>query len=160
MKILISLLVFSMTLTLTLQSVAGDSAHAEGHENAAHEGGHGGLANEMNKLFPKKIADPSAREVPAKPELLSPEFNAKLEPANVELKWKEVAGATHYHVQIATDPNFKWLVKNEDAVKATSLKAEGLEAGKSYFWRVLSVNSANVQLFTKSQFSPSAFQTK
>ncbi len=148
-----SALVFAMTLTLS-------------HTTLAAGGGHGGAAvhdpsPEMNKLFPQKKADPTKRVAPAKPELVSPEFHASVDAKATELKWKEVEGATHYHVQVAKDPNFKWLMADAAAVTGTSFKVDGLEAGKTYFWRVLSVNSNMEQLFTKSPFAtPSTFKTK
>lgn len=159
MKILLSILAFAMTLTLANKSVAAGGGHGEGHgdghKSAVHD-----PSEEMNKLFPPKKADPTKRVPPAKPELVSPEYHATVDSKAVELKWNEVEGATHYHVQVAKDPNFKWLVSNNDVVKGTSFKAEGLEAGKTYFWRVLTVNSNMEQLFTKSPFAPSSFVTK
>lgn len=159
MKILLSILAFAMTLTLANKSVAADGGHGEGHGEGHKSAVHDPSA-EMNKLFPKKEADLTKRVPPAKPELVSPEFHATVDAKAVELKWKEVSGATHYHVQVAKDPNFKWLVSDNFEVKETSFKVEGLEAGKNYFWRVLSVNKNMEQLFTKSPFAPSSFVTK
>lgn len=153
MKILLSVVVFTMTLALS-------------HTSLAAGGGHGGTAvhdpsPEMNKLFPPKKADPTKRVPPAKPELVAPAYHASVDSKATELQWKQVEGATHYHVQVAKDPNFKWLISDAATVTATSFKVDGLEAGKTYFWRVLSVNSNMEQLFTKSPFAtPSTFQTK
>jgi len=151
MKILVSLLAFALTLALTSPSLASDEKH-EG-------GGHGNLAEKMNALFPQPADQPAKRDVPAKPELSSPAYFAEVQGDKVSLQWKPVEGADEYHVQVATDPNFKWLVANEYHHKATSLDVNGLEAGKHYFWRVSAVKSHNWNTFRKSFFATSMFAT-
>lgn len=150
MKILVSLLAFAFTLALTSPSVA---------EEAAHGGGHGNLAEKMNSLFPQPQEQPAKHDVPAKPELASPAYFSEIKGDKASLQWKAVAGADEYHVQVATDPNFKWLVANDYHVKATSFEATGLEAGKHYFWRVAAVKTANWDTFRKSFFAMSMFAT-
>lgn len=150
MKILVSLLAFAMTLALTSTSVA---------EEAAHGGGHGGLTEKMNALFPQPKADPAKNQVPAKPELAGPSYFASIKGDKATLTWKAVAGADEYHVQVATDPNFKWLVANDYSVKGTSFEATALEAGKHYYWRVAAVKTSNWDTFRKSFFAMSMFET-
>lgn len=149
MKILVSVLAFAFTLSLTSTSVA-EQAHGGGHEN---------LPEKMNSLFPQPQAQLNKRNVPAKPELASPAFNSQITGDRASLQWKQVAGAEEYHVQIATDPNFKWLIAEDFHVKATSFEATGLTAGTKYFWRVAGVNNKNWSTFRKSFFSMSSFQT-
>lgn len=150
MKLLVSLLAFVATLALTSPSLA-----EQGHGG----GGHGNLAEKMNALFPPKQAEPAKREVPSKPELSAPAYFTKISGDKVTLQWKEVAGADEYHVQVATDPNFKWLVANDYHHKTTSFEATGLEAGKEYFWRVAAVKSTNWSTFRKGYFANSMFAT-
>lgn len=154
MKTLVSLLAFALTLVLTSPVLAEDAAQGGGHG-----GGHGGLTEKMNALFPQPEKDPAKNEVPAKPELVSPAYFASVKADKTALTWKAVAGADVYHVQVATDPNFKWLVANENAVKGTTFEATGLEAGKHYFWRVAAVKSNNWSTFRKSFFAMSMFET-
>ncbi|WP_374075952.1 fibronectin type III domain-containing protein [Bdellovibrio bacteriovorus] len=150
MKILVSLLAFALTLALTSPSLA-----EEGHGG----GGHGNLAEKMNALFPKPQEQPDKHDVPAKPELSSPAYFSEVSGDKTALTWKAVAGADEYHVQVATDANFKWLVANEYHNKTTSFEATGLEAGKHYFWRVAAVKSTNWSTFRKSFFATSMFAT-
>lgn len=150
MKILLSLLAFAATLALTSPSLA---------EEGSGGGGHGNLAEKMNALFPPQKAQPAKREVPGKPELSAPAYFSQVTGDKATLQWKEVTGADEYHVQVATDPNFKWLVANEYHHKATSFEAAGLEAGKQYFWRVAAVKSTNWDTFRKGFFAMSMFAT-
>lgn len=149
MKILISVLAFVATLALTTISLA----------EQGHGGGHGNLSEKMNSLFPKKEAQAEKRNVPGKPELVAPEFFAKVSGDRATLQWKAVNGAEEYHVQVATDPNFKWLVTNEYHVTGTSFEATGLEADKQYYWRVAAFKGANWSTFRKGIFANSMFTT-
>jgi hypothetical protein len=158
MKILVSVLAFAMTLAFTMKSLAADAEHGAEH-GGGHGGGHGGLAEKMNTLFPPKETNPAKRAVPAKPELVAPAYFAAIKADKTNLEWKAVEGADQYHVQVATDPNFKWLVANEQAVKATNFEVAGLEAGKHYFWRVSAVKTDNWNTFRKSFFAMSMFET-
>lgn len=145
MKLLVTALVLAVSMVFSLPA-----AHAAGD----------GLTEKMNALFPKKQAEPSKREVPAAPALSAPEAFAKVSGPKAALTWSEVAGATEYHVQVATDPNFKWLVSNEYHVKGTTFEANNLEAGKTYYWRVAAVNTHNWDTFRKSVFATSSFNAQ
>lgn len=151
MKILVSLLAFAFTLALTSPSLA-----EEGHGGG---GGHENLAEKMNALFPPKQEQPAKHDVPAKPELVSPAYFSEIKGDKTSLQWKAVNGAEEYHVQVATDPNFKWLVANDYHVTGTSFEATGLEAGKHYFWRVAAVKPNNWSTFRRSYFAMSMFAT-
>lgn len=149
MKALISVFVIALTLTLSFEVLAAGGA-----------GGHANLTEEMNKLFPPHKPDPSKRVPPSTTELLEPAYFAKISGDAVTLKWKAVEGADRYHVQVASDAQFKWIITQDYAVKGTEFSLTGLEKGKQYFWRVLSENSTNEQLFTKSPFKTSMFATQ
>lgn len=150
MKIIVSLFAFALTLALTSPVLA-----EQGHGG----GGHGNLAEKMNSLFPEPQAQPAKREVPAKPELSAPAYFSEIKGDKTALSWKAVPGADEYHVQVATDPNFKWLVADVHHYKETSFEATGLEAGKHYFWRVAAVKSNNWSTWRKSFFASSMFMT-
>lgn len=168
MKYFIALFAFFLTLGLTTRTLAaagpadasckpeGEAACADAHGG---HGGHGDLSERMNSLFPEKQKDPEMSKVPAVVELTAPKFLSRVEGPTV-LEWKEAVGANAYHLQVATDPNFKWLVINDHFVKATSFEFTQAEAGKKYFWRVAAYNTNNESTFTKSLFSSSAFLAK
>jgi hypothetical protein len=142
MKVLISVMAFVFTLTLAHITLASESK-----------------SGEMNKLFPPPQPTAGATIEPSKVTLEAPTYFAKVNGSEVTLKWSAAEGADFYHLQLATDPNFKWLVTNEFAVKGTSFQAINLEAGKQYFWRVLSVKNNNAQTHRKSVFATSMFAT-
>lgn len=186
MKPLIALFVFILALGLSYQTIAAEPAvcTAEKTENcspaagstenqskeehhaakaghgAAHEDHHAALAAKMNSLFPEKQKNPAAVVRPEPTKLVAPKFLDKVAGGVVKLTWAAAANATTYHVQVATDPNFKWLVANELSVAGTSYDVAKLEAGKRYFWRVASVKADNDSMYTKSLFVSSAFDIK
>lgn len=121
--------------------------------------GHGDLNKEMNSLFPEKQKNPKVSARPPSVELTGPKFLAKVS-GEVKLEWKPTAGADSYHVQIATDPNFKWIVVQDQIVKETVFNFARGEAGKKYYWRVAAFNSKNDSMYTKSNFSGSVFVSK
>ncbi len=153
MKIFASLIVFALTLAVTAPVLAN-----EGHSGPNHHSKEE-LGEKMNSLFPEKQMKAESQTIPAKPELSSPEYFAAVKGDSVTLKWKEAKDAQEYHVQVATDPNFKWLVVEDHHVKATTFDVTKLEAGKHYFWRVASVRPDNWKTFRKSYFATSMFET-
>jgi hypothetical protein len=91
--------------------------------------------------------------------LNSPSFLAAVG-TQVTLEWEETFGGAEYHLQIATDPNFKWLLVNEKFLKATSYDFTAPEAGKKYYWRVAGFSRNNNASYTKGKFNGSAFVVK
>ncbi|MGZ3770897.1 MAG: fibronectin type III domain-containing protein [Bdellovibrio sp.] len=150
MKIFVALFTFALTLTLTLPSLAEEKAGGGGHEN---------LPEKMNSLFPQPQPQLQKREVPAKPELTAPAFNSVVSGDKVLLQWNAVPGVEEYHVQVATDPNFKWIAAEVLNHKGTSFEAISLGSGKTYFWRVAGVKPQNWSTFRKGFFSMSSFKT-
>ena len=141
MKILVSVVAFMTTLTFGLQTLA---AEAE---------------RDMSALFPKPQPNLALSERPEKPTLQEPAFEQKVTGDSVTLKWNEAKGAESYHVQVATDPNFKWLVKEEQLYKGNSLTVNGLQTGKHYFWRVAGLKPENKNGHIKGPFNGSMFST-
>ena len=178
MNLLIATFVFFLTIGLSIQSVAEENHGADElatvckagstpacdpkpvHAPAGHGGGHGNISEKMNSLFPEKQADLAKSTRPTKAEPTSPKFLATVAAGAVNLEWQATEGATNYHVQVATDPQFKWLVANDHFVKTTNFNFAQAEAGKRYFWRVASVKDQNESAFTKSNFVSSAFNVK
>jgi hypothetical protein len=120
-----------------------------------HGGGHEGGAN-MN-LLPQPTPNKEKGTRPSKVTLESPAALSKVSGGAVTLKWSESKGATAYHVQVATDPNFKWLVTNENFVKGNTFEVKGLEAGKQYFWRVAGMNPDHTTEYVRGDFVWSSF---
>ncbi len=155
MKILLlAIITFVATLALTTQSTA---------NTAAKEGHHNGLPAKMNSLYPEKQADHSRAVKPAVIEISAPAFLSNVAAGTVKLEWTSgttVNGSVQYHVQVATDPNFKWLVANEHFVKNNMFEFTKAEAGQKYFWRVASFKGDNNSSYTKSNFVSSVFSVK
>lgn len=148
MKILVSILAFALTILATMPSIAEE----------AHKGGHENLPQKMNALFPQPQPQPSKRELPAIPVLVNPVFNAQVSEGKVELKWEPVANATEYHLQVATDTEFKWIVLENYHLKSTNYEITALTPGARYYWRVAAVNTKNWNTFKKGFFAKSSFQ--
>jgi hypothetical protein len=117
----------------------------------------GGHDKPHHKVFPPPQANLELSKKPAKPELVEPAALAKISGPSVTLKWKGAEGAEKYHLQVATDPNFKWLIEDQKTLTETSFNFSKAEPGKNYFWRVASVKSSNEPGFTKSYFTHSSF---
>jgi len=111
------------------------------------------------ELFPAPKADLSKSARPSKPELTDPSYRARIDSENVTLKWNQVSTADAYHLQVATDPNFKWLLVNEELLKANSYDVKGLAKGHHYFWRVAALKTNNASTFMKGWYSLSTFET-
>ncbi len=153
MKSILSL--FSLVLTV----FASTAIAAGGGE---HGGGHGGLTEKMNALFPPKQPKLEKRAVPAVPELSAPNFYSAVKGNKVTLNWNKIDTATEYHIQVSTEPTFsnaKNMVINDYHVKDTNFEVSNLEAGKHYYWRVAAVNVNNWSTFRKSAFASSMFET-
>lgn len=168
MKYLIATFVFFLTLGLTVKTLANESeatckpeSAACGEQTHAVTGhSHEDLAAKMNSLFPQKQKDAKKTTRPAVVEITSPKFLSSVAGTSANLEWKAADGANAYHVQVATDPNFKWLVAEDHFVKTNSFAFTKAEAGHKYFWRVAAFNTDNDSMFTKSNFVSSVFVAK
>lgn len=143
MKHLLTLLVLTLSF----------SAFANEHEKHAEKTG----GANMN-LFPPPQADRSKVARPGKPELVEPSWHSKIAADAITLKWNAVATADAYHVQVATDPNFKWLVSEQQLHKGTTLDVKGLQAGTHYFWRVAALKTDNTPSYMKGWYASSEFE--
>lgn len=127
----------------------------------ASEAGAGKSSHRDNKaLFPTPMANLDKSKMPEKVKLLTPAFASAISGASTELKWNATSGQNSYHVQVAKDPNFKWLLVDTPLYKSTSLAVSGLEPGMHYYWRVAATAEGNWPSTLKGPFSVSMFQTK
>lgn len=150
MKTLIKCLI-SLTILLSLQNAfAADSTNDHNSEKSTH--------TDWNKVFPQPTPNLSKSTLPASTQLLSPEFHAKVKAGDVTLKWKAVPSVM-YHLQVATDPNFKWLVAEEKLVTFTEYTLKGAKPNQQYFWRVYTQIPDNTPSYTKGAAVKSSFET-
>ena len=142
--------------TLNAFSSASDNKASTGNE-------HGSVSkakqHDPGSLFPQPKQNKDKSTPPAKATLSEPAFMAKITGAKATLKWSAVSGAENYHLQVATDPNFKWLKVDDQFQKNTTYELTGLEAGKSYYWRVAAVKNSNDAMYIKGDYEKSMFET-
>jgi hypothetical protein len=148
-----NLLFVAAFLVVGLNVQAEEAKHEAGHEQTAE--GHG-----KPDFFPKKQADASKALHLGMPELLEPKALSPVSGTSVTLKWKAVTGADSYRVQVATDPNFKWLVSQQDFHKDTSFQVNDLKSGQQYFWRVYAWNEGADPSWMSGFASASSFEVK
>lgn len=145
-----------------LVSVFGMTAFATEHgkTEAAHGAKHEAKEERDNTtLFPAKLANKTVVTPPVATALEAPAFMAKVSDSAVTLKWKAVEGVTNYHIQVATDPNFKWLKADETLYPNTTFEVKELEKGKHYYWRVAAMKPENDPSYIKSPYVKSMFET-
>lgn len=160
MKFIAAALVFILALSITPKTVASEPKAEKGAHQNSQADHKEKLGQTMNSLFPQKQKDAGFSTSPAVVKLTAPKFMAKITGPSTKLEWAAVDGASGYHVQVATDPNFKWLVANDAFVKVNSFDATQLEADTKYYWRVAAVKGENDSMFTKSLFVNSVFSTQ
>ncbi|MES3036344.1 MAG: hypothetical protein V4736_00430 [Bdellovibrionota bacterium] len=154
----------ALILTLTFASLtfaADDHDKPAGHvQKGTHSSStpHGESARDNSALFPPKVANKNLSSVAAATTLQSPNFMAHV-PASapVQLKWSAVEGVSNYHLQVSTDPNFKWLVVDETLLKDTQFQVKAVEAGRHYYWRVAGMKPENDAGYLKGPYVKSMF---
>ena len=145
MKLLISILL-SLTCQLTF------AAHAAEHKEGEH------AEKDWNEIFKQPVANKDLSQFPAQSQILEPCFLSQVKGTEVTLKWKAVEGVK-YHLQVATDPNYKWLVANEPLVNFTEYALKDLKPNQQYFWRVFTQKPDNQRGYTKGLAVGSEFET-
>lgn len=98
--------------------------------------------------------------LPGKIEILEPKTLSKVSGTAVTLKWTPAAGAKVYHIQVATDARFKWLLTENHNVTGESFEVANLQQGQQYFWRVAGRSPENDPSWTKGFFATSSFEVK
>lgn len=156
MKALFALVACSFLFAAGAQ--AAEHAAPAGKAAGAHEAT--GEFRDNNALFPQPKMD-AAKSTPPNPvKLVDPTMHQKMSGTSVTLKWEASETADAYHVQVATDPNFKWLKADDHWVKGTTFEAKDLEKGKSYYWRVAPWKNGNMAGTNKGAFAPSSFDVE
>jgi len=131
-----------IALSLPLLSLAADSS---GSEKA------------YRNLLPPPKANRALSTLPSKVELKSPEALSKVAGNTVQLEWAPSESAEAYHLQIAKDPEFKWIIQEEHFIKATRFEVANLPKGQ-VFWRVAASRPQNMEAHWKTVFTSSSFE--
>ena len=87
--------------------------------------------------------------VPNVPSLVFPMNAAGNEPNTLALKWNPALHAQSYHVQVSDDSPFKTIVFEDSTLTDTTMALSPLRAETRYYWRVRSINSGGVSLFSE-----------
>jgi hypothetical protein len=95
---------------------------------------------EKENLFDQRMATYRPAN-PFAPALISPANQANDVSITPTLIWGSCVGASKYHLQVATDQNFKQLVMDNSAIPPASYKLDPLINGTKYFWRVCGLTS-------------------
>lgn len=148
MKLLISaLVVIGFQVSLAAGKAGSTHSESEGHKD-------------WNEVFKQPEQNPGKSTLPAKTQLIEPAFLAQIPGTEVTLKWNAVEGdLIRYHLQVATDPNYKWLVVNQHLATFTEYTLKDLKKGQQYFWRVYTYKTDNMAAYSKSAAISSAFVT-
>jgi len=88
--------------------------------------------------FPSPPVELRIRLNPLPPYIESPTRDAELKKKSVTFKWLKVADAVKYHLQIATESEFKTLIIDKKDIKDTEFIAENLEF-RRYWFRLRSI---------------------
>ncbi len=148
MKKFLFIVVSILFITFNLSQATPEHSK-QGSSKAKHDPG---------SLFPQPKPNKSKTTPPLATELMEPAFMAKIAGNSVNLRWSSVAGAENYHLQIATDPNFKWLTVDNHFQKTISYDVANLVPGKTYYWRVAAVRNSNNATYIKGDFVKSMFE--
>ncbi|MCX7674458.1 MAG: fibronectin type III domain-containing protein [Bdellovibrionaceae bacterium] len=98
-------------------------------------------------------------QAPKAPTLVSPAPLSIVASKNVELQWTPEPEAFTYHVQVAKDPMFKWLIHENHEVKENRYSVTDLPRG-TIFWRVFSQKPQNQAGLWKSSAAWSSFEVR
>lgn len=150
MKALIKCLI-SLTILLSAQISLADDATPD-HSSEAP------AAHDWNKVFPQPTPNLALGTIPPSSEIVAPAYMSKVPAGEVTLKWKPVPHVM-YHLQVATDPNYKWLVADEKLITYTEYKLKAAKPNQQYFWRIYTQATDNKPGYTKGAAVSSEFET-
>jgi hypothetical protein len=114
---------------------------------------------DWNQIFKQPVTNGALAQPPAATQIIEPAFMSEVKGSEITLKWKPVEGAK-YHLQVAKDPMYKWLVVNEPLVTYTEYSLKQLQPKTQYFWRVYTQKPDNNRGYTKGFPAGSEFEVK
>lgn len=86
----------------------------------------------------------------SRPELVSPTQNAQVATSGVTLKWLSFTGSTSYHVQVAIDSAFAFVVIDDSTLTGTSKITGILPVRTTYYWRVNATSAAGTSQWSST----------
>lgn len=89
-------------------------------------------------------------EPPEAPTLASPADNALGVELNHALTWNRVSGATTYHLQLSTVPDFVNLIVNDSSISTVSMTVSPFSSSTLYYWRVRAKNAGGESPWSSS----------
>ncbi|MCX7674940.1 MAG: fibronectin type III domain-containing protein [Bdellovibrionaceae bacterium] len=123
----------------------------------SHGGSHSAASHGPGVPQPKPILH--LGQPPKPPTLVSPTALSVVSGKNVELQWTPEPEAFTYHVQVAKDPMFKWIIHENHDVKENRYTLSNLPNG-TIFWRVFSQKPQNQAGLWKSRGTWSSFEVR
>jgi photosystem II stability/assembly factor-like uncharacterized protein/phosphodiesterase/alkaline phosphatase D-like protein len=115
----------------------------------------GGTTNGQDVTFTTMAAG-----APPAPALTTPANGSGNQTLPVSFSWSASAGATTYHLQVATDGGFTRLILNDSTITATTRQENTLALNTTYFWRVRAKGSGGTGLFSSAfTFSTASSKT-
>ncbi len=90
--------------------------------------------------------------IPPIPRLASPVNESLDMPTQISFNWKQVDGATTYHIQVSLERNFVRRTADLEGIRGTSSTIQALVPTYIYYWRVRSKNPLGY-----SEWSPTWF---
>ena len=88
---------------------------------------------------------------PSRPSLALPEDSTQGLTETVVFSWDPVEGATHYHLQVALEPNYIRKVANAELIRDNAMTVRQLVDTYIYFWRVRAVNPEGPSAWSESR---------
>ncbi len=85
---------------------------------------------------------------PPVPVPIAPADGAIHQPLTPTISWNSSAGATSYHLQVATDSLFTTLVVNDSVLTTTSRQVAALQEQTKHYWRVRARSFAGVSAYS------------
>ncbi len=85
---------------------------------------------------------------PATPVLMAPAVNAKNIPVSTIMSWQYAARAARYHVQLAADTAFEFIVRQDSTIADTLWALDSLDYYAVYYWRVKATNVGGTSAWT------------
>lgn len=136
-----------LILTILLSVFGLSSFAADSHSEAEKP---------YRNFLPQPKANKLLATLPFKVKLVSPKAFSKVG-SSVTLNWEPSEGAETYHVQVAKDAAFKWIIAEDHFVTNTQFEASNLPAGQ-VFWRVAAGRPKNMAAHWKTIFTSSSFE--
>ncbi len=82
--------------------------------------------------------------------LISPENGTDIPNINTSITWSSFPGTSSYQYQYDTVPTFDSPLASMISTSSTSASLTGLQYGKTYYWHVRAINSANASAWSET----------